>query len=84
MHPTLDELTAMKHGETMEREGSAKDGDNYTLMLTRWTDDPQEAFSVSICFGGPTLGDSYIVRRAYSTATDARDFLDHYFGKSTD
>lgn len=84
MHPTLEELTAMKHGETLEREGSNTDGDKYTLFVSRWTDDPQEAYSVSICFGGPTLAESYIVKRAYSTATDARDFLNLYFKASTD
>ncbi len=83
MHPTLEELTTMKHGETLKREGSDKDGDKYTLRVLRWTDDPQEAYTVSICFGGPTLGESYIVARI-GNAKDARDFLDHYFRKSAD
>jgi len=84
MPPTLEELTTMKHGETMKRAGSDKNGNKCTLMISRWTDDPQEAFAVAICYGGPTLGDSYIVKRAYSTAADTLDCLDHYFKVSTD
>ncbi len=71
MHPTLEELTTMKHGETLKREGSDK-WDNWRSQV----DEIQNPVSIAL--------EANWANPLVARIGKAKDARTHYFRKSAD